>query len=159
MYQVRSVNHQYYLMSRDSRPTFPVGTNGFIAAQRNICLILTGTASGCLGVSIQVLEEAPGPPDLNAWSEIVEAEAQFEPGVVLTARGLDPVAEVLRQAGRYRIRAHARNRDAGRFLPEGSNSPEVHLLQLWPVAVRTPGAVLRVTDDFGRMWREGDPFG
>jgi len=134
--------------------------NGLAAATVDDGLVVrTGTSAGDVYVTVEARDREPE-PDLGPWERVVEVSlhsttgrlclivegATFEPPPCLD--GLDP--------GHYRVRCHARGRDAGSANPalaEDEEPVEEHLVLLWktPFVSGYAEATLKATDATGNF--------
>lgn len=135
-------------------------SNGLIVVMSRGAKIHTGIYAGNVRVQARPL---PGPPeqlDPGPWEEIVEAgvysatgrlavEILFPDTCPDTYLQLPELAEA--GPGWYRLRAHARGRDAA---PDAVREDPVedYLLLCWP-AEQTPTRMIRTTDRCGRQLR------
>lgn len=131
---------------------------GRLTAAGQFAVIMTGTETGGLTVTVDVRTGPPADVDLIGWDDIVEVSLSL-PGdrpVVTSDRpeaGLPDLTEA--QPGPFRVRVHARGRDAGyeRVMIDFDEAPvEEHLIIVWPAAV-APETVHKLTDQTGREIR------
>jgi hypothetical protein len=134
------------------------GATGFVGVAHSLAMVLTGTQFGEIVVSVQSGDFDPG-LDASGWDEVVEFSLTATPdsaGVGISAMDGGPedlMALTPPGVGSYRIRLHARGRDAGSDLDVVEDDPvEEHLLQVWPAPAG--GVVIRkASDAFGRATR------
>ena len=116
----------------------------------------TGIAYGPVRVGIEVLESAPHAEAFPEWEVIEEADLEVTTElVVMTLTG--ELAEGLRVTpqllpARYRLRAHARGRDANWDM-DVSEPSEDYWLQVWPGTGKSSFAQLEKKD---LVWSDGD---
>lgn len=113
--------------------------------------ILTGAASGSVWVDVEALDAAPAQVD-PAWEDVAELSLTVATGL-LRVRGwgsTGPTTDRLDTSGpgTYRVRVHARGRDAR---PDGVafEPEEEFLLQAWPAPLEPP-VTLRATSQAAR---------
>ncbi|MBY8883723.1 hypothetical protein K7472_02535 [Streptomyces sp. PTM05] len=121
-------------------------------------MVITGLNSGEVRVTVDVRTEPPAVVDRDDWDEIVEASPALggpRPGLstMMPTEGLLELPDFSEAGlGPYRVRVHARGRDAANEvmdLPEGAEPIEEHLIQVWS----TPAAPMHVhqqTDAYGK---------
>jgi hypothetical protein len=162
--RVIQVTHsQYYLGELGSltSPDMYQGFNGLISSNGELGVIMTGTESGPVTVSAHWIDRECA-PDLDPWDEVVEVSMRFPVYGAVVYGPVDSKADERLipklEPGSYRIRVHARGRDAGRALStvsDGSARPvEEHLLLAWP-APPAPEKLHKLTDAYGasvRSW-------
>ncbi len=182
--------HQFYIGDVMEAP-FPwadTSGNGLVGVSPHSLYINTGIAAGPVGVDVHVLASAPTDLDAGDWEDIVEASIEVPSGDLgFAALGMDVDDEfpVLSPAGpgTYRIRVHARGRDAnydGVVMTEEYENEddqmmppdpiiERYLFQVWPAPVKDI-IVLRLESERGKydaslepaphreMIVEGGPF-
>jgi hypothetical protein len=123
--------------------------------------VLTNPAQfGNVGLIVATGDSDPG-RDLGGWDDVVEVSltsGQGGQGLGITSGGLGPDSlQALTADGTstYRIRVHARGRDAGADLDVVTGNPvEEHLLQIWP-APAAAELIHAATDRFGQAFRAG----
>lgn len=142
------------------------GFNGLVASLAapgvlrdpgEFAVVMTGTETGDVRVTVEADPAEPGPPDLDAWDEIVEVSLLLgeEAGVGTDmddeSASLPPITAA--GPGPYRVRVHARGRDAGqRALLVDGEAVEEHLIQIWSAPV-APTVAIKLTDAFGKTMR------
>jgi hypothetical protein len=153
----------YYWISVDPGQEFvvpdPGGANGLVGVAPGLAMVVTGTQFGNVSVGVQAGESDPG-LDIGQWDEVVEVSLVSGPdgeGLSVTSDG-DESHEFLHLtppgAGSYRVRVHARGRDAGADRDVVSGRPvEEHLIHIWP-APEAPETVHKTTDEIGAGYRE-----
>jgi hypothetical protein len=137
----------------------PGGASGLVGVSPGVAVVVTGTQFGNVSIGVQAGESDPG-LDTGQWEEVVEVSVVGGPGgqgLCLTSGGDGP-AEFLRLtppgAGSYRVRVHARGRDAGADLDVVEDEPvEEHLVQIWPAAP-APEIIHKTTDEVGAGYRD-----
>lgn len=158
--RVIAVTHsQYYLAElgalSSANPEMYRGFNGLISSNGKLGIIMTGTESGPVSVGAQWLENEPA-PSLDPWDEVVEVSMRFPVHGGVVFGPVDTKADErlipMLEPGSYRVRVHARGRDAGQALgmtADAANGPvEEHLLLAWP-ARPAPERVHKLTDAYG----------
>jgi hypothetical protein len=152
---VHVTEHQFLV--HDERVVPPSGLailNGLVATETGVAVIYTGISSGRVTVTAEAYASTPA---LNSagWEEIVETSLAAPDGRVsvaaLMAEG--PGLPDLTPAGpgTYRLRVHAKGRDAAVDLAAWEPVEE-YLIQAWP-SDHAPEAVLRHTDSYGSTIR------
>jgi hypothetical protein len=132
---------------------------GLVGLARGLAMVLTGTQFGHVACSVQSGDSDPG-LDVAQWDEVIEfslAASPGSPGLGIAAMDGGPdelTALTAPGPGNYRVRLHARGRDAGAGLDVVAGKPvEEHLLQVWPAPVS--GTIIRkASDAFGRATRD-----
>jgi hypothetical protein len=155
---------QYWISDNDPDREFvlptPGGDSGLAGVSPGLAIVITGTQFGDVSVTVQAGESDPG-LDTGLWQEITEFSLASGPGgqgLGITSGGQGPY-EFQRLtppgAGNYRVRVHARGRDAGAGEDVVEGEPvEEHFLQIWP-APPAPEIIHKTTDDVGAGFREG----
>ncbi|MFJ5535378.1 hypothetical protein [Streptomyces sp. NPDC093261] len=145
-----------------------MGFNGLVASiaapgvlrdPGDFAIVMTGTESGPVSVTVQADAHEPGPADPDAWDEVVEVSLLLpgdKPAVVTDFDDDEssslPALTVL-GPGPYRVRVHARGRDAGQEALMVEDEPvEEHLIQVWP-APAAPTQVIKTSDTYGMTFR------
>ncbi|MEV0405883.1 hypothetical protein [Actinoallomurus sp. NPDC050550] len=129
------------------------GGNGLAWATDAAVVVMTGVDSGHVPVTIGIGDRRPV-PDLDKWDEAVEVGITVaESTLVICSPPGECLEEVPIPAGTYRMRIHARGRDAGReaqFIDNDAGEPmvEEHLILLWPAALAEEER-LKATDTVG----------
>lgn len=108
-------------------------------------------------MTVEVLSEPPPTVNREDWDEIVEASLTLGGRPRLsTSMPTDGLSELpdftVAGPGPYRVRVHARGRDAANeliALPSGRDPVEEHLIQVW-AAVPAPLRVHQQTDVVGK---------
>lgn len=137
----------------------PGGASGLAGVSPGLAIVITGTQFGNVSVSVQAGESDPG-LDTGRWDEVVEVSVVSGPGGqgLSVGSGGDIPYEFLHLtppgAGSYRVRIHARGRDAGARKDVVEDRPvERHLIQIWP-APPAPEIIHKTTDELGAGYRE-----
>lgn len=146
----------------DSTTTAPLlyhtGSNGLVGVLGDgAACVCTGTLTGYVRVTAQAVQEPPA-ADLNAWDEIVEVTFNSPGG---SFRPASPEGALLPNpasagAGLYRLRLHARGRDAGHrdeTARDIDRIVEEHLIVAWPIDEAEPETVIQTRDVFGAHLR------
>jgi hypothetical protein len=138
---VVAVTHSYYELADfdggDEIPPDAGVSNGFVAPGSTGANILTGLFWGPVTVTVEIHAAAPA-LDLDGWEDVVETSLFTDSGTIRPpiprsedAPPLPPLNTT--PSSWFRIRAHARGREAARdILLPPADPPEEHLLQLWP---------------------------
>lgn len=142
----------------------PGGASGLVGVSPGVAVVITGTQFGYVSIGVQAGESGPG-LDTGQWDEVVEVSVVSGPGgqgLCVTSGGDGP-EEFLQLtppgAGSYRVRVHARGRDAGADLDVVEDEPvEEHLLQIW-AAPLAPEVIHKTTDEVGAGLREASASG
>lgn len=128
---------------------------GRFAVPGQFAVVMTGTETGDVRVSVDIRATTPQEVDLDAWDEVVEVSLSL-PGRrrgVTTFNVDDFDLPNFPEPGPYRVRVHARGRDQGQDLLIVEDNPvEEHLILVWP-APPTPEAVHKLTDAYGATIR------
>lgn len=161
--RLRVADGYYWVSAGDPGQEFvvpdPGGANGLVGVSPGLAMVITGTQFGYVSVGVQAGESDPG-LDTGQWDEVVEVSLVSGPGgegLNVTSDG-DASHEFLGLtppgAGSYRVRVHARGRDAGAERDVVSGRPvEEHLIQIWP-APAAPETIHKTTDEIGAGVRE-----
>lgn len=153
---------QYWIGDAASNPVLPDppgGSTGLVGAgERGLAIVLTGTQFGHVRLRVQV---ADNPPELECagWDDVAEVSLQAPGRLTISSGGvgLDRLSNLLPGPGSFRLRVHARGRDAGAERDVVSGRPvEEHLIQVWP-ALPGPDVTHKATDGFGKALR-GEGF-
>ncbi|WP_278313323.1 hypothetical protein [Lolliginicoccus levis] len=117
----------------------------FLCLNAGQILISVGTNCGPINAAVQVLAQAP-PLEPHQWEDIDEGDIAYS-GLGLVLQGemglrqlpAEPETTFTPEGDhRYRVRVSARGRDIDYDHP--TDEPlEDYLIQLWPVALATPG--------------------
>jgi hypothetical protein len=142
----------------DLSPPDPGGQNGLVGSAPGLAVVITGTQFGNIGLQVQVSAVEPE-LDLDPWDEVVEVSLETGAGPLSVTSGGHGAerwsALTDGRPGSYRIRVHARGRDAGAASDVVARKPvEDHLVQIWP-APAAPDAIRKVTDEVGAELRAG----
>ncbi len=132
---------------------------GLVGVTQGLAMVATGTQFGNIAMTVQPGDNDPG-LDVAAWDEVVEfslTASSDSPGLGISAMDGGPdvlTALTAPGPGNYRVRVHARGRDAGAGLDVVEGEPvEEHLLQVWPGPAS--GMIVRkATDALGRATRD-----
>jgi hypothetical protein len=154
---------QYWISDDDPDREFvlptPGGASGLVGVAPGLAIVITGTQFGNVSVTVQAGESDPG-LDTGRWEEVTEVSLASGPagqGLSVTSGGQGP--QEFRHltppgTGAYRVRIHARGRDAGAAADVVSGRPvEEHLVQIWPAAPG-PETIRKTTDEHGAGFRE-----
>ncbi len=154
---------QYWIWDPAADLALPETYDGLIAATAGLAIVRTGTQSGWVAVRIAVAGAAPG-LDTDGWDEVAEVSlyaAPDSPGLSVTSDGTGPdelAALTPAGAGSYRVRVHARGRDAGAAADVVAGAPvEEHLIQVWP-ARPAPEAVHKTVGGEGELKVPAGPW-
>ncbi|MFJ3842199.1 hypothetical protein ACIPY6_42850 [Streptomyces sp. NPDC090054] len=155
---------QYYLHGHEFDPTgFTYsGFNGLLApltpgngitTPGTFAIILSGTETGPLTVTLELRATPPPSPALDPWDEIVEASLHLPEGdaFLIDAHDHTPFPSLSAYTGTpCRIRAHARGRDNAHDLGIVETPVEEHLIQIWPAST-TELTEHKLTDQVGAL--------
>ncbi|MGW2696108.1 hypothetical protein ACWC3Y_30610 [Streptomyces sp. NPDC001296] len=136
-----------------------IAAPGVLRDPGDFAIVMTGTETGPVSATVQAAAREPGPANLDAWDEVVEVSLMLpgENPAVVTDFDDDessslPAFTVL-GPGPYRVRVHARGRDAGQEALMVDDEPvEEHLIQVWP-APAAPTHVIKTSDTYGTTFR------
>jgi hypothetical protein len=134
------------------------GGNGLVWGTNAAAVVMTGLDSGHVPVTFGVGDKAPA-LDLDSWDDVVEVSVMITDGrlMVCSPPGdhLDevPIPKAEQEAHAYRVRVHARGRDAGReaeFIDadEGQEMVEEYQVLFWPAPL-APELRYKLTDEVG----------
>jgi hypothetical protein len=129
---------------------------GLIAAADGAVQITCGVNVGEVTVSVETWPEPPSAA-LADYDDVAEVSVRWTAGTVhVVGASVDDAPDIAialpaAADGVYRVRDHARNRDAGEDRDE-SAPEEHHLLQIW-AAPEEPPRLLKATDAVGAVWR------
>lgn len=151
-------NHRFTLQDPEVRVRHTRFPNGLASAAPSDGLALrTGTPSGDVWVTLEVCDREPE-PDLGSWEHVTEVCLHSTTGdlrlVVEGATDGAPPRLTGVGPGHYRVRCHARGRDAGLAAPalaEDEEPVEEHLILLWPIPFPYGEATLKATDAVGNI--------
>lgn len=134
-------------------PPDPSGSGGLVGAASGLVIVITGTQFGNIALSVRIGEAAPT-LDIGPWDEVTEISLTTAAGSLGILSGGDGPAELSGltspRAADYRVRVHARGRDAGTSRDVVAGAPvEEHLVQIWP-APAAPARVYKTTDAVAR---------
>jgi hypothetical protein len=155
---------QYWISDNDLGREFalpdPGGDSGLVGVSPGLAIVITGTQFGNIEVTVQAGEKDPG-LDTGPWDDVSEISLPSGPGaqgVSVTSGGQGPYelqSLTPPGAGSYRVRVHARGRDAGAARDVVNGRPvEEHLIQIWPAAPE-PETIRKTTDQVGAGYRDG----
>ncbi|MFK0136596.1 hypothetical protein [Streptomyces murinus] len=136
----------------------PIAAPGVLHDPGDFAVVMTGTESGQVAVTVEVTEHEPEPADDGAWDEIVEVSLLLpgaSPRVTTDMEDEAPLLPAFTAAGPgpFRVRVHARGRDAGQEELIVEDDPvEEHLIQVWP-APAAPTQVIKTSDAYGMSFR------
>jgi hypothetical protein len=114
--------------------------------------VLTGLYMGKITVTAAGLTAAPAELD-EGWDVVAETDLVCPEGEIyvldMTQNARPELGPLARAGpGRYRLRAHARNREQ---TEEERHSREEHHLLVWPVTEAAPPRLLTPMDEYGRI--------
>jgi hypothetical protein len=154
---VFDVQHaQYYLADPGVYPDPAMyhDGNGLIATRPGIAVVFSGREWGPIRLRLEIREDAP-PLELADWDDVVEVGLASEQGQI-TVRTMDvePDLPYLTPFGpdEYRLRVHARNRDAGRSQGATEDPVEEHSVIVWPAPL-APEIAYKHSDAIGGQLR------
>jgi hypothetical protein len=127
-------NKRYWIAEDVLAPTPPDYTNGLVNLFPGAAAVITGTDTGHVGLTLEFYETAPS-LTTDGWDEVADFTLWAHDGIlriVETVDRPDPYPLLaFHGPGGYRIRLHARGRDAAYDL--APDTPiEHHLIQVWP---------------------------
>jgi hypothetical protein len=130
-------------------------STGLMAVMQAGALICAGINRGHVTVTVDVVDSPPAEIDPGPWEEIAEATVHAPHGELHIQamehldgdRPLDLPLLSAHGPGSYRLRAHARGRDAY-YDQVSDDSGEQYLLTIWP-ALPAPAVIIRATDRCG----------
>ncbi|SEB30707.1 hypothetical protein SAMN04490357_0068 [Streptomyces misionensis] len=131
---------------------------GYPSGPGEFAIVATGLNSGEVRVTIEICSERPSEVDCNNWDEIAEVSLALASDWprISTMIPTDALKELPDFSsvgpGPYRVRVHARGRDAANELmdlPDGQEPVEEHLVQVW-AAPSTASRVHKQTDNVGK---------
>jgi hypothetical protein len=130
---------QFWLSERDGIDGLGLsdytGTNGLVFAGDGYAVMLTGINLGYVTVTADFRQDEPA-PDFEGWDEVVDVSARFldGPATFSSPSVLGGLPEYPRlPPGSYRLRVHARNRDAAHAAVYAFEEPiEEFLISTWP---------------------------
>lgn len=166
--RLRVADGYYWVGSADPTREFvvpdPGGANGLVGVCPGVAMVVTGTQFGNVSVGVQAGESDPG-LDTGPWDEVVEVSLVTGPDAqaLSVTSDADESTQFLDLtppgAGSYRVRVHARGRDAGTERDVVSGRPvEEHLIQVWPAPAASE-TICKTTDEFGAAHRESQSGG
>ncbi|MFD8968924.1 hypothetical protein ACFV0C_28715 [Streptomyces sp. NPDC059568] len=134
--------------------------NSLVGAGRGYAVILSGTHTGYLRLTVEFSDSEP-PTEFSEWESVVDVSYHSGKGLLFLKV---PGGETLHDAdnfahegpGWYRIRVHTRGRDEGQMLDATEEQPddpvEHHLITIWRARPKKE-AVHKIEDRFGRrLW-------
>ncbi|MGI5473227.1 hypothetical protein [Streptomyces sp. CA-132043] len=133
---------------------FDATATGLAALTPSGPLIVCGTHLGQVEVTAQLWDGAPS-LSTESWQDIAELTTPWSGhGLEIWGEGEPEIPLPLPGPGTYRLRVHARHRDAGEDRDEGA-PVETVLLQLWPAqAAHGPPVLHKADSTTGALWRE-----
>lgn len=153
---------QYWIWDPAADLALPETYDGLIAATAGLAIVRTGTQSGPVAVRIAVAGAVPG-LDADGWDEVAEVSLSAVPdspglSVISDGTGPDELAALTPAgAGSYRVRVHARGRDARAAGVVVGAPVEEHLIQMWP-APPAPQAVHKTVGGAGELEVPAGPW-
>ncbi|MGJ5826506.1 hypothetical protein [Streptomyces ossamyceticus] len=131
--------------------------NGLVAATDGAIEVSTGIHTGNVRVTVEL--HAPRPEAAADWEEVAEISWRSPSGEALVAPLMDNPVDLPSLAsqgpGPYRLRVHARRRDAAVDQAAVDEVVESYLLQSWP-AEHQDALLVRATDTYGAEVRARD---
>ena len=154
---------QYWISDSDPRAELvvpdPGGASGLVGISPGLAIVITGTQFGDVSLTVQSDDSDPG-LDPRPWDEVVEVSVVSGAGgqglaILSDGQGPGELQSLTPSgAGSYRIRVHARGRDAGANEDAVDGGPvEDHLVQIWP-APAAAEIIHKITDGYGEGFRE-----
>jgi hypothetical protein len=154
--RVEVQDHFYWICESGTFPTTVDLTGsgtGLINVQDGTAAVITGTGMGPVDVRTESLHNRP--EELaSGWDEVAEASlaSSGQPLVIVNFDGFICATLPVDGPGSYRLRVHARGRDAANEHVTSLVEPlEEHLLQLWP-APEQETQLLETRDQFGAVF-------
>lgn len=161
---LRVSDGQFYLVDAQTQAAllYSAGRNGLIGVLGDgAACVCTGTLQGLIRLTVQATQEPPSAP-LGDWDEVVEV-AFHSPSGRFSIDGVadGPPLPNLATAGPgpYRVRVHARGRDAGHgveTVTDITGIVEEFLILCWP-ADGEPETVHQTRDHVGNGLRAAHP--
>jgi len=134
--------HEFVFVEEPSHSQADFTATGLVAAVDTGFAVRTGVEEGRVPVSVQVVLEVPGEPDVAHWDEVAEVSFTAVDGDARLGHGGMPP-----WPGDFRVRVSARGRDG--------DDDESHELLIWPAPHAEP-LVHKKTDRVGHRLR-GEP--
>ncbi|USX48915.1 DUF6461 domain-containing protein [Lentzea sp. HUAS12] len=135
-------DHEFVFAEEAAFPGTDFTATGLVAAIDTGFAVRTGIAEGTVPVSVRVVLDEPGEPDLADWDEVAETSFAARRGDARFGHGGMPP-----WPGEFRVRVHAHGRDG--------DDDESHHLLIWPAPHAEP-LVHKKTDRVGHRLR-GEP--
>ncbi len=154
---VHTSDGRYWIAEDVPSPLRPDYSNGMVDLFPGAAAVITGTDTGPVGLTLE-LHEAPPPLTTDGWDEVVDFTLWAHEGILRIVETVDrKISYPLlswQGPGGYRIRLHARGRDAARDLVPRA-PVEHHLIQVWPTPAdeEEPVENHKLTDTLGRYRR------
>ncbi|GAA3144783.1 hypothetical protein GCM10010466_39840 [Planomonospora alba] len=148
--------HTLLVAEAGTLPQTPVVfPNGLVTTQPGIAIIKTGIHTGKVAVSVEVYDEPPR-VTTEEWDEVVEMPLEAVLGRMrvcgLASEAPDYFPDLTPEGpGQYRIRVHARGRDAAIDLV-AETPVEEYLIMTWPSS-KAPEAIYKQSDSYGDQQR------
>lgn len=133
---VETSNNTYWIGDEIPYTIHGGPTNGMVIQYDGAIAVLTGTAMGAIGLRVEVHDQEP-PLQTDDWDEVVECTVWSSEGElrVCDLSTVGPPEHFpnlsIRGEGGYRVRVHARGRDAAYDLV-AFEPLEHHLIAVWP---------------------------
>ncbi|MFD9698455.1 DUF6461 domain-containing protein [Lentzea sp. NPDC059081] len=134
--------HEFVFVEEPSPSGADLTATGLVAAVDTGFAVRTGIAEGNVPVSVRVVLDQPGEPDITGWDEVAEVSFTAVEGDARLGHGGMPP-----WPGEFRVRVHARGRDG--------DDDESYELLIWPAPHAEP-LVHKKTDAVGHRVR-GEP--
>ncbi|MEV4138898.1 hypothetical protein AB0J72_42880 [Dactylosporangium sp. NPDC049742] len=154
---VHTSDSRYWIAEDVPSPEHPDYSNGMVDLFPGAAAVITGTGTGPVGLTLELHEAAP-PLVTDDWDEVVDFTLWAHEGILRIVETVDRTTSYpllsWQGPGGYRIRLHARGRDAAYDLtPE--TPIEHHLIQVWPTTSDEDEPVQnhKLTDALGGYWR------
>lgn len=135
-------DHEFVFVEQPSHSRADFAATGLVAAVDTWFAVRTGVEEGRVPVSVQVVLDAPGEPEIGRWDEVAEVGFTAVDGDARLGHGGMPP-----WPGDFRVRVSARGRDG--------DDEEAYELLIWPAPYADP-LVHKKTDRVGHRLR-GEP--
>jgi len=157
-----SVSYPWYFLmgaEADNPNVFSTGGTGLIGTFEDSAVVATGTQNGVINLAVEVHNARPATA-FDGWDDVVEVSVEFPGGEARIApwAAFHVVAVALPRSNSwdYRVRVHARGRDAGRGGGQVDGGRlEEHLIVIWP-GPSAPPIVWKAMDVVGAYLRRAE---
>ncbi|GAA3638179.1 hypothetical protein GCM10022223_66410 [Kineosporia mesophila] len=121
---------------------------GLPAVPGEFAILRTGRRDGYISLTVDVRDDRPEQGDLDEWEDVAEVSVQVEEDDIFGVGTVEEAGDDDRfptlAEGQYRIRVHARGRQASRASQGDDSIKEEFLLLMWP-AEPEPEVVLKTS--------------